>query len=66
MGDWLVPHFLGGSKVMMIGNLVEYKFINIGNIPEGASLATLLAVVIILILYTLIKIGGEEALEKVV
>ena len=66
LGDWLVPHFLGGSKVMMIGNLVEYKFINIGNIPEGASLATLLAVVIILILYTLIKIGGEEALEKVV
>jgi len=66
LGDWLVPHFLGGSKVMMIGNLVEYKFINVGNIPEGASLATLLAVVIILILYTLIKIGGEEALEKVV
>lgn len=64
LGDWLVPHLLGGAKVMMIGNLVAHKFTQAGDIPSGCSLAIMLAAVLILMLYLAIKLGGEEALER--
>ena len=37
VGEWLVPHILGGGKMMMAGSLVAQKFTVAGNIPEGAS-----------------------------
>jgi spermidine/putrescine transport system permease protein len=66
MGDWLVPAILGGSKVMMIGNLVAHQFTVAGNIPAGSSLAVMLAAILLLILYLAIKWGGKEAMENVV
>jgi len=65
LGDWLVPYLLGGSKVMMVGNLVAEKFIMLGNIPEGSSLAVMLAATLVLILYLSIKWGGKEAMERI-
>jgi spermidine/putrescine transport system permease protein len=66
LGDWLVPSLLGGSKVMMVGNLVAEKFTVAGNIPQGSSLAVMLAATLILILYLALKWGGKEAMEKLV
>lgn len=64
VGEWLVPHIFGGSKVMMAGSLVALKFTSVGNIPAGASLAIMLAATLILILYLTIKWGGREAMER--
>ena len=64
VGEWLVPAIFGGSKIMMAGSLVAQKFTAIGNIPQGSSLAMMLAATLILILYLTIKWGGREALEK--
>ena len=64
VGEWLVPHIFGGSKIMMAGSLVAHKFTAVGNIPQGSSLAIMLAATLILILYLTIKWGGREALEK--
>lgn len=64
VGEWLVPHIFGGSKVMMAGSLVAHKFTAVGNIPQGSSLAIMLAATLVLILYLTIKWGGREALEK--
>ena len=64
VGEWLVPHFFGGSKVMMAGTLVAHKFTAVGNIPEGSSLAVMLAATLVLILYLTIKWGGREAMER--
>jgi spermidine/putrescine transport system permease protein len=66
VGEWLVPHIFGGSKVMMAGSLVAQKFTAVGNIPLGSSLAIMLAAILILILYLTIKWGGREALEKAI
>jgi spermidine/putrescine transport system permease protein len=66
LGDWLVPALLGGSKVMMVGNLVAFQFTVAGNIPAGSSLAIMLAATLILILYLAIKWGGKEAMERIV
>ncbi len=64
VGEWLVPHILGGGKIMMAGSLVAQKFTVAGNIPEGASLSVFLAATLILILYLAIKYGGAESMEK--
>ena len=64
VGEWLVPHIFGGSKIMMAGSLVAHKFTAVGNIPQGSSLAIMLAATLVLILYLTIKWGGREALEK--
>lgn len=66
LGDWLVPALLGGSKVMMVGNLVAHQFTVAGNIPAGSSLAVMLAAMLFLILYLTIKWGGKEAMERLV
>jgi len=66
LGDWLVPALLGGSKVMMVGNLVAHQFTVAGNIPAGSSLAIMLAATLFLILYLAIKWGGKEAMERLV
>jgi len=64
VGEWLVPHIFGGSKIMMAGSLVAHKFTAVGNIPQGSSLAMMLAATLVLILYLIIKWGGREALER--
>lgn len=66
LGEWLVPLLLGGAKVMMAGNLVALHFIKAGNIPAGSSIATALTAIVILIIYLSIKLGGEEALERII
>jgi len=66
LGDYLVPAILGGARVQMVGNLIAHKFIQVGNIPVGSTLSIFLGAVVLLILYLFIKIGGEEALEKLV
>ncbi|MCP4153220.1 MAG: ABC transporter permease [bacterium] len=66
LGDWLVPNLLGGSKVMMAGNLVANQFTVAGNVPVGSSLAIMLAATLILILYLALKWGGKEAMERLV
>ena len=66
LGEWLVPLLLGGAKNMMAGNLVSIYFIKAGNIPAGCSIATALTALVILIIYLCMKLGGEEALERIV
>ncbi len=65
LGEWLVPLLLGGAKVMMAGNLVTYYFIELGNIPTGSSIAAALTAIVVLMIYLAFKVGGEEALERV-
>lgn len=66
LGEWLVPLFLGGAKVMMAGNLVAHHFITLGDVPAGSGIAAVLAALVILLMYLGIKLAGEEALEKIV
>jgi spermidine/putrescine transport system permease protein len=64
LGDYLVPTFLGGSKVMMVGNLVTHKYMSAGDIPGGSAFGVVLTAMLIVVLFIVIKKGGEDALEK--
>ena len=65
LGSWLVPLLLGGAKVMMAGNLVHLQYMTVGNVPMGSSIAVVLVAVVLLIIYLSIKLGGEDALERI-
>lgn len=66
VGEWLVPQIFGGAKVMMAGSLVAQKFTGVGHMPQGCSLAIMLAATLVLILYLTIKWGGKDAMEKMI
>lgn len=52
LGNFIVPAFLGGSKVQMTGNLIERSFLQSRDWPFGAALALLIMfAVVILILF---------------
>jgi len=54
LGNFIVPSFLGGSKVQMTGNLIERSFLQSRDWPFGAALALLImASVVALILFQL-------------
>src|SRR5699024_11183776 len=41
VGNFIVPKILGGSKVLMIGNLIEQQFLYARDWPFGAALGML-------------------------
>jgi spermidine/putrescine transport system permease protein len=39
-GEYVIPVLLGGGKTLMFGNVVADQFLNVGDYPFGAALAT--------------------------
>jgi spermidine/putrescine transport system permease protein len=66
LGDWLVPLLIGGNKVWMAGNLIQHYFIVRGNLAIGSSMAVILTAAVVLLIYMCIKLGGEEAVERII
>ena len=50
LGNFIVPSFLGGSKVQMTGNVIERQFLQARNWPFGAALSMVLMASVLLIL----------------
>ena len=48
-GDYVVPTILGGTKGLMVGNLVATQILASQNLPLGAAMAVLLIVLLSLI-----------------
>jgi ABC-type spermidine/putrescine transport system permease subunit I len=49
-GEYVIPVLLGGGKTLMFGNVVADQFLNVGDYPFGAALATVFMVVMTAIL----------------
>jgi spermidine/putrescine transport system permease protein len=65
LGNFIVPSFLGGSKVQLAGNVIERQFLQARNWPFGSTLAmVIMASVLILVLFYVLKVvrtSGHEA-----
>lgn len=58
LGNFIVPAFLGGSKVQLIGNVIERQFLQARNWPFGSMLSmVIMASVLILILVYVLRVG---------
>lgn len=60
LGAYVTPALLGGSKSMMIGNLIENQFGAARDWPFGAALSFVLLIVVALAAFARIAFGGRE------
>lgn len=62
IGAFVTPDLLGGTKGLMIGNLIQNQFRGTGNLPLGAALSMVMMgmVMISLIVYVRFVSRGEE------
>jgi spermidine/putrescine transport system permease protein len=54
LGNFIVPAFLGGSKVQMTGNVIERQFLQARNWPFGSALAMVIMASVLVVLLTVV------------
>ena len=47
-GAFITPDILGGSKTMMVGNLIQNQFLKARNWPFGSALSIALIVIVVI------------------
>ncbi len=63
LGEFIIPDFLGGARVMLMGNLITEQFLKARDWPFGAALAVLmLATVMLPMIWNLRRRGAEAGL----
>jgi spermidine/putrescine transport system permease protein len=62
LGAYLTPDLLGGGKSIMIGNLIQNQFTTARDWPFGSAISLALMALVMILLVTLLRQDGEEAL----
>lgn len=65
MGMFFIPNILGGSKAMLIGNLIENQFKQARNWPFGAGASIVLMIISLVMIWAYVKIFGFDSEEGV-
>ncbi len=60
LGAYLTPDLLGGSKTVMVGNVIQNQFTTARDWPFGSAVSLLLMAVVMVLLLLLIRRNGEE------
>ena len=55
LGTYLTPDLLGGSKTILIGNLIQNQFTNARDWPFGAAVSLALMAIVMLLLTFLVR-----------
>jgi len=67
LGNFIVPSFLGGSKVQMTGNVIERQFLQARNWPFGSTLAmVVMGSVLALVLIHLLNAARQRRRAEMV
>jgi len=64
LGDYIIPRQLGGTKMMMFGNLIADEFGQAYNWPLGSALGFVLFAVAVGILVLSSRIGRTEGFTE--
>jgi spermidine/putrescine transport system permease protein len=62
LGEFVIPDLLGGSRTMLIGNLITEQFLKTRDWPFGAALSLLMILIVMvsLVVYLRVEIAAEE------
>jgi spermidine/putrescine transport system permease protein len=60
LGAYLTPDLLGGSKTVMVGNVIQNQFTTARDWPFGSSVSLMLMAIVMILLMLLIRRGGEK------
>ena len=62
IGSFVTPDLLGGTRGLMIGNLITSQFRGRGNMPLGSALSIVLMVMVLIGVILYVRFGNEEEL----
>lgn len=60
IGAFITPDLLGGTKGLMIGNLVQRQFGGRGNIPLGSAISIVLMLFVLVAVFFYMRFGNED------
>ena len=64
LGEYVIPTVLGGGKTLMIGNLIEFRFLQAFDWPVGAAMSVTLMVFALAFLGIVLRLIGRERLGE--
>ncbi|MFN8160217.1 MAG: ABC transporter permease [Solirubrobacterales bacterium] len=62
VGDYVNAQFLGGTQQAMIGNVIQFRYLQLNDYPVAAALSFVLMAIILVAVVIYIRIAGSEAL----
>ncbi|MBU3176597.1 ABC transporter permease [Clostridium estertheticum] len=60
VGLFFIPDLMGGSNVMLIGNLIENQFMGANDWPFGAALSIVMIFISLILILVYVKIVGKK------
>lgn len=60
VGSYVTPDLLGGTRGVMIGNLIQRQFGGTGNMPLGSAMSIVLMAVVMLALLVYVRLGSDS------
>ena len=64
-GEFVIPNLLGGSRTVMMGNLVQQQFLQARDWAFGSALAMILAALLLAAILFYVRRVGTDKLEGV-
>jgi spermidine/putrescine transport system permease protein len=65
LGYFFIPDLLGGSKVVLISNLIKNQFLSSRNWPLGSAISVVLIIVMFLMIKLYSRLGGSKSKMEV-
>lgn len=60
LGYFFIPDIMGGSKIILISNLIKNQFLSSRNWPLGSAISVVLIIVMFLTIRLYTKLGGDK------
>jgi spermidine/putrescine transport system permease protein len=64
VGAFVTPDLLGGTRGIMIGNLIQRQFGGSGNMPLGSALSVIMMAVVMISLLFYVRFGMSRSQEE--
>lgn len=64
IGAYITPDILGGSRSMMVGNLIQMQFLSARDWPFGSALSFVLMAIVLLLLLVLARQDRKEEVQS--
>lgn len=60
LGYFFIPDLMGGSKIVLISNLIKNQFLSARNWPFGSAVSVILIIIMFIIIGLYFKLGGTK------
>jgi len=60
LGFFFIPDLMGGSKIVLMSNLIKNQFLTARDWPFGSSISVVLMIIMIILIAINFKLGGSE------